>query len=71
MWTENQMCSPSGIWSAGMPEVSTIAGVSRCSLNSSYWARDYQPGIYSGSYQLNLAGDGGSKGIVIFINTSN
>jgi hypothetical protein len=38
---------------------------------TSYWARDYQPGVYSGSYQLNLSGDGGSKGIVIFLNTSN
>jgi hypothetical protein len=37
---------------------------------TSYWARDYQPGIYSGSYQLNLVGDGGNKGIVFYLNTS-
>ena len=38
---------------------------------TSYWARDYQPGVYSGSYQLGLAGDGGNKGIVIYLNSSN
>ena len=38
---------------------------------TSYWARDYQPYIYSGSYQLNTSGDGGTKGLVIYLNTSN
>lgn len=38
---------------------------------TSYWARDWQPEIYAGSYQLNLSGDGGTKGLVIYLNTSN
>jgi hypothetical protein len=38
---------------------------------TSYWARDWQPEIYSGSYQLNTSGDGGTKGLVIWLNSSN
>ncbi len=43
-------------------------------VTTSYWASDYQPNLYgspSDTYSLQLAGNGGSMGIVYWLNTSN
>jgi hypothetical protein len=38
---------------------------------TSYWAVDYQPALWSGSYSLQLAGNGGTQGVVFWLNSSN
>ena len=38
---------------------------------TSYWATDYQPYLYSGSYSLSLVGNGNGMGIVFYLNSSN
>jgi hypothetical protein len=40
-------------------------------VTTSYWAIDYQPALWSGSYSLQLAANGGSMGIVYWLNSSN
>jgi hypothetical protein len=39
-------------------------------VTTSYWAVDAQPISYSGSYALNLAGNGGTLGLVFWLNSS-
>jgi hypothetical protein len=38
---------------------------------TSYWQTDYQPYVYSGSYALNIAGNGNPMGVVFYLNSSN
>jgi hypothetical protein len=37
---------------------------------TSYWASDYQPNMYSGTYTLVLAGNGNPLGVVYYLNSS-